>query len=73
MTASAALLTADRGGVRTLTLNRTHRKNAINPEHTGTKCAAHYELNVGAGKTASIRVRLSNLAPAAILRRISTR
>ncbi|MGW0040188.1 enoyl-CoA hydratase/isomerase family protein [Rhodococcus sp. NPDC003348] len=32
MTGPAVLLTVDRGGVRTLTLNRTHRKNAINPE-----------------------------------------
>ncbi len=41
-------------------------KSAINPERTGTKCAAHYELNVGAGKTTTVRVRLSNLAPDAI-------
>ena len=40
--------------------------NAVNPEKTGTKSAAHYQLNVGAGKTATIRLRLSDLAPAAI-------
>src|ERR1700751_2823171 len=37
--------------------------SAVNPEGTGTKCAAHYLLNVGAGKTATIRLRLSDLAP----------
>jgi hypothetical protein len=41
-------------------------KDAVNPEHTGTKCAAHYELNVGAGKTATVRLRLSHLAPNAV-------
>ena len=40
--------------------------NAVNPEKTGTKSAAHYQLNVGAGKTATIRLRLSDLAPAAM-------
>jgi hypothetical protein len=40
--------------------------NAVNPEKTGTKSAAHYHLNVGAGKTATIRLRLSDLAPAAM-------
>jgi hypothetical protein len=40
--------------------------NAVNPEKTGTKSAAHHELNVGAGKTASIRLRLSDLAPRAM-------
>ena len=38
----------------------------MNPEKTGTKSAAHYQLNVGAGKTATIRLRLSDLAPAAM-------
>jgi hypothetical protein len=40
--------------------------NAVNPEKTGTKSAALYQLNVGAGETATIRLRLSDLAPAAI-------
>jgi hypothetical protein len=40
--------------------------NAVNPEKTGTKCAAHHELNVGAGKTATVRLRLSDLAPTAM-------
>jgi len=41
-------------------------KNAVNPEGKGTKCAAHYEFNVPAGKTATVRLRLSHLAPDAI-------
>ena len=40
--------------------------SAVNPEKTGTKSAAHYQLNVGAGKTATIRLRLSDAAPAAV-------
>jgi hypothetical protein len=40
--------------------------NAVSPEKTGTKSAAHYQLNVGAGKVATIRLRLSDLAPAAM-------
>jgi len=39
---------------------------AVNPEKAGSKSAAHYKVNVGAGKTATIRVRLSDLAPAAM-------
>jgi hypothetical protein len=41
-------------------------KNAVNPQQEGTKSAAQYQLNVGAGKTAIIRLRLSDIAPAAI-------
>ena len=26
-------------------------KDAVNPAHTGTKAAAHYQLTVGAGET----------------------
>jgi hypothetical protein len=37
---------------------------SVNPEKTGTKSAAHYQLNVGAGKTATIRLRLCDQAPA---------
>jgi len=40
--------------------------SAVNPEKTGTKSSAHYQLNVGAGQTATIRLRLSDLAPAAM-------
>ena len=41
------------------------RQDAVNPNHTGTKAAAHYEMRVGAGATAVIRLRLSNAAPGA--------
>jgi hypothetical protein len=41
-------------------------QNAVNPEKTGTKSAAHYQLQVGAGQTATICLRLSDAAPAAI-------
>jgi hypothetical protein len=41
-------------------------QGSINPEKTGTKSAAHYQLNVGAGETTTIRLRLSDLAPAAV-------
>jgi Glycosyl hydrolase family 63 C-terminal domain len=40
--------------------------DAVNPGHTGTKAAAHYQLSVDAGQTATLRLRLSDLAPAAI-------
>jgi hypothetical protein len=40
--------------------------NAVNPEKTGTKSAAHYQLDVSAGKTATIHLRLSDAAPDAI-------
>ena len=39
---------------------------AVNAERTGTKCAAHHLLKVGPRESATIRLRLSNLAPAAI-------
>jgi Mannosylglycerate hydrolase MGH1-like glycoside hydrolase domain len=35
------------------------RNDAVNPERTGTKAAAHYDINAGAGATAIIRLRLS--------------
>jgi Glycosyl hydrolase family 63 C-terminal domain len=41
------------------------RQSVVNPNNTGTKAAAHYQLRVGAGATAVIRLRLSNAAPAA--------
>jgi len=34
------------------------RKDAVNPDRTGTKGAAHYQLTIGAGKTATLRLRL---------------
>ncbi|MGB7439398.1 MAG: hypothetical protein WBR26_04560 [Candidatus Acidiferrum sp.] len=42
------------------------KRGAVNPEDRGTKAAAHYELNVGPGQTATIRLRLSPMAPASI-------
>jgi len=38
------------------------RQNAVNPNNTGTKAAAHYQLRVGARATAVIRLRLTNVA-----------
>ncbi len=41
------------------------KEDAVNPNRTGTKAAAHYQLSVGAGASAVIRLRLGNGAPAA--------
>jgi Mannosylglycerate hydrolase MGH1-like glycoside hydrolase domain len=38
-------------------------EDAVNPNRTGTKAAAHYQLSVGQGKTTVVRLRLSNVAP----------
>ena len=38
------------------------RQEAVNPSRTGTKAAAHYQLNVGPGTTSVIRLRLSDTA-----------
>ncbi|MBI4790908.1 MAG: glucosidase [Chloroflexi bacterium] len=35
--------------------------DAVNPEATGTKAAAHYRLTIAAGETTTLRLRLSNL------------
>jgi Glycosyl hydrolase family 63 C-terminal domain len=51
-------------GINTYVVNGNDE--SVNPEQTGTKSAAHYQVNVGAGKTATIRLRLSDLAPAAM-------
>jgi Mannosylglycerate hydrolase MGH1-like glycoside hydrolase domain len=40
------------------------KQGAVNPEGTGTKASAHYELTVNAGKTATVWVRLSDRVPA---------
>jgi hypothetical protein len=42
------------------------KRDAVNPQHTGTKAAAHYQVTVGAGQSATIRLRLSDIAPAAV-------
>jgi hypothetical protein len=34
-------------------------KEAVNPEHFGTKASAHYKLNVGAGESVVVRLRLT--------------
>jgi hypothetical protein len=36
------------------------RPDAVNPSQTGTKAAAHYQVNIDAGQTAVIRLRLSD-------------
>jgi hypothetical protein len=41
-------------------------EHGVNSQKVGTKSSAQYKLKVGAGKTATIRLRLSDLAPAAI-------
>jgi Glycosyl hydrolase family 63 C-terminal domain len=41
------------------------RQDAVNPQRTGTKTAAHSRVKVGAGETATIRLRLSDQAPTA--------
>ena len=42
------------------------KRDAVNPQNTGTKAAAHYQVDVGAGKTATIRLRLTDMAPAVL-------
>jgi hypothetical protein len=42
------------------------KEDAVNPAHKGTKAAAHYQLDIGAGETAVVRLRLTMLAPYAI-------
>jgi len=36
------------------------QQGAVNPEKTGTKVSAHYQVNIKAGKSAVIRLRLTN-------------
>jgi len=38
-------------------------KGAVNPEHTGTKMAAHYALQLGPGESATLKLRLTDLNP----------
>jgi hypothetical protein len=35
----------------------------VNPEHTGTKVAAHYQRSLAAGESVAVRLRLSDKAP----------
>ena len=39
------------------------QQDAVNPEQTGTKVAAHYRLNVPPGKCETVRLRLTPAAP----------
>ena len=39
--------------------------DAVNPEQVGTKVAAHYPLEIPAGGSASVRLRLSDVRPTA--------
>jgi hypothetical protein len=41
------------------------RTDAVNPQQTGTKAAAHYKLDIGPGKTAVVRLRLTAGVPSA--------
>jgi Mannosylglycerate hydrolase MGH1-like glycoside hydrolase domain len=43
-------------------------KGALNPEKMGTKASAHYRLTVGPGECSKVRLRLSDVAPAAVAR-----
>src|SRR5215472_9833434 len=49
-------------GINNYVIQEKH--DAVNPANTGTKAAAHHTLTVDAGQTATIRLRLSDLAPA---------
>jgi hypothetical protein len=42
------------------------RPDTVNPQQVGTKTAAHYNISVGAGETATIRLRLSDLPHSAL-------
>jgi hypothetical protein len=44
----------------------SRKRGTLNPQQKGTKVSAHHELTVGAGKTATIWLRMSNVAPSAI-------
>ena len=39
------------------------QKDAVNPESSGTKASAHYQLTVGPGATQVIRLRLTRRQP----------
>jgi hypothetical protein len=38
--------------------------HAVNPDQTGTKVAAHYRRTIGAGESATLRLRLTAVGPA---------
>jgi hypothetical protein len=39
------------------------RTDAVNPNHSGTKVSADYQVTVGAGESKVVRLRLSSIAP----------
>ena len=41
------------------------RQDAVNPNETGTKVAAYYQLNIAGGKTSVLRLRLDNTVTSA--------
>jgi hypothetical protein len=51
-------------GINNCVVNR--RPDVVNPQQNGTKAASHYILNVAAGATCTIRLRLSDLTPGGI-------
>ena len=51
-------------GINDYVVNGKH--DAVNPAHEGTKVAAHYQVNVGAAQTATVRLRITHLAPAEV-------
>jgi len=42
------------------------RKDAVNPAETGTKAAIHYKMNIPAGKSQTVRLRLTDRKPSPI-------
>lgn len=44
------------------------RREAVNPQKTGTKVAAHYRLALGPGESRVLRLRLSDVTPAMLAR-----
>ena len=40
-------------------------KDAVNPAQSGTKMAAHYSLTIGAGQSATVKLRFTDLEPLA--------
>jgi len=51
-------------GINNYLVSRNH--DTLNPLQRGTKVSAHYDLTVGAGKTATVWLRMSDLPPSAI-------
>ena len=50
-------------GINNCVIHGNHE--AVNPAKQGTKVAAHYQLNIGAGQTTTIRLRLTKALPGA--------